>query len=241
MPHNPQIIWVGTDIGIFESIDNGLSWHISNNGLPAVSVYQMKIIGDQVVIATHGRGIWSVTIPELNNAPFISSFTHVEALNLSLTADLKVVYDSVQVFIDNVPDTVVKGNSAGVNTIPVVVKSGGTYAAYIQGFLGGVAYKSNTVDVTFTYSAIGIDEISATKQSGLYPNPASSFFRFDLDAEIKKYRIEIYTLNGQKVLSLENSNAVNNLVNVDFLTDGTYIVNLYYDNKKRTAKLIIKK
>jgi photosystem II stability/assembly factor-like uncharacterized protein len=240
MPHNPDIIWVGTDIGIFESIDNGLSWHIANNGLPAVSVYQMKISGDQVVIATHGRGIWSVTIPELLNAPFISKFVQVEALNLSLTANLNVAYDSVQVYIDNAIDSIVKGTSIGANTIPVVVRSGGTYVAYIIGYIGDIPYKSNTIDITFTNSAFGIDEISNTGKTDLYPNPANSYFRFDLDAKFKKYLVEIYTLNGQKVLSLEKNNSVNNLVNVDFLTNGTYLVNVYFDDRKVTKKLIIK-
>ena len=201
----------------------------------------MKISGDQVVIATHGRGIWSVTIPELLKTPFISKFVHVEALNLSLTADLNVVYDSVQVFIDNTFDTVVKGTSIGANIIPVVVKSGGTHAAYIIGYSEGAAYKSNTIDVTFTYSSIGIDQISETGKTEFYPNPASSFFIFDLDAKHKKYKIEIFALNGQKVLSAENHNTLKNIVNVGFLTEGTYLANLYYDNKKVARKLIIKK
>ena len=241
MPHNPNIIWVGTDIGLFESIDKGLSWNIANNGLPPVSVYQMKVSGDQVVIATHGRGIWSVTIPEFKNVPFISKFVQVEALNLSLTANLLVAYDSVQVYMDNIIDSTLSVTSIGTNTIPAVVKSGGTHVAYIIGYINGAAYKSNTIDVTFTYSSIGIDWISETDKTDFYPNPASSFFRFDLDSKYKKFRIEIFTLNGQKVLSLERNNAVNNLVNIDFLNDGTYLVNLYYDNRRGTKKLVLKK
>ena len=117
-------------------------------------VYQMKISGDQVVLATHGRGIWSVTIPELNNAPFISEFVQVEALNLSVTANLNVAYDSVQVYLNNAVDSVLTNTSVGAKAIPVVVNSGGTYAAYIIGYINGTAYKSNTMDITFTYSAL---------------------------------------------------------------------------------------
>lgn len=241
MPYNPDIIWVGTDIGIFESTDNGLSWHIINNGLPLVSVYQLKISGDQVIIATHGRGIWSVTIPELKNVPFINSFVQVEALNLSLTSTFNVVYDSVQVYIDYAIDSTLKSTVIGAGTIPVSVKSGGTHAAYILAYIDGVAYKSNTVDLTFTYSAYGVELISETNTTDLYPNPAGSYFGFDLDAKYKKYKIEIYSLSGRKVLTLENSNAVKNVVNVDVLTEGTYVVNLYFDHNKVVKKLIIKK
>ncbi len=241
MPHNPNIIWVGTDIGLFETIDNGLSWHIANNGLPPLPVYQMKISGEQVVIATHGRGIWSVTIPEILNAPSVSKFSQVENLNVSITADLKVVYDSVQIYTDSSGYAVVTGTVSGENTFNVSLGAYGNHAAYIIGYINGVAYKSNTKYGYFSPSAFGIDEISETGRTELYPNPANDFFRFDLDAKYKKYRIEIFTLSGQKVLSLENNNVVNNIVNVGSLPGGTYLVNLYFDNKKTTKKLIIKK
>lgn len=65
LPHKPETIWVGTEIGIVESKDNGVSWALLNSNLPSVSVWAMKVIDDQVVVATHGRGIWSITIPEL--------------------------------------------------------------------------------------------------------------------------------------------------------------------------------
>jgi hypothetical protein len=69
-PYNTDIIWAGTEIGIFESLDNGQNWHYSDNGFPAVSVWQMFIQDNEIVIATHGRGIWTASqwpgaVPEL--------------------------------------------------------------------------------------------------------------------------------------------------------------------------------
>ncbi|MBN2521741.1 MAG: T9SS type A sorting domain-containing protein [Bacteroidales bacterium] len=58
-PYNTDIIWAGTEIGIFESTDNGVSWHLANTGLPSVSVWQMFIQDNTLVVATHGRGIWT--------------------------------------------------------------------------------------------------------------------------------------------------------------------------------------
>ena len=62
MPYNTDIIWAGTEIGIFESTDNGANWHYADNGLPAVSVWQMFIQDNNIVVATHGRGIWSLDL-----------------------------------------------------------------------------------------------------------------------------------------------------------------------------------
>jgi photosystem II stability/assembly factor-like uncharacterized protein len=57
-----QTIWVGTEIGLFESTNNGTSWRLANNGLPAVHIWDMKVRDGQVVVATHGRGIWTVDL-----------------------------------------------------------------------------------------------------------------------------------------------------------------------------------
>lgn len=67
LPNEPQTIWAGTEIGIFESTDDGASWHMLDGNLPAASIWEMKVVDDQVVVATHGRGIWSLTIPELQD------------------------------------------------------------------------------------------------------------------------------------------------------------------------------
>ena len=75
------ILWAGTEIGLFESLDDGLSWHYADNGLPAVSIWQMDIIDLQLIVATHGRGIWTldltlVGIPEktADNEPVFSCY-----------------------------------------------------------------------------------------------------------------------------------------------------------------------
>ncbi len=57
-----QTIWVGTEIGLFESTNNGTSWRVANNGLPAVHIWDLKVRDGQVVVATHGRGIWTVDL-----------------------------------------------------------------------------------------------------------------------------------------------------------------------------------
>ena len=64
-PNNPDHIWVGTEIGIIETLNGGDSWALLNSNMPMVNILDMKIQDDQVILATYGRGIWSVTIPEI--------------------------------------------------------------------------------------------------------------------------------------------------------------------------------
>ena len=68
MPHATNVLWVGTDIGIFKSKSYGKEWNYAHNGLPAVSVWRMKIRDDEIVLATHGRGVWTVPLGEVDVA-----------------------------------------------------------------------------------------------------------------------------------------------------------------------------
>ena len=65
MPFDTNVLWAGTDIGVFETVDGGNNWYLVT-AFPPVSVWNMKIVDNQVVLATHGRGVWTAEIPELN-------------------------------------------------------------------------------------------------------------------------------------------------------------------------------
>jgi photosystem II stability/assembly factor-like uncharacterized protein len=58
-PEGKQI-WVGSDIGLLESKDGGETWALANNGLPSVPVYDIRYREKQIVVATHGLGIFSL-------------------------------------------------------------------------------------------------------------------------------------------------------------------------------------
>ena len=68
MPQAAHVLWAGTEIGIFVSKSSGIEWNYANNGLPAVSVWRMKIRDDELLVGTHGRGVWTVPLSEIDVA-----------------------------------------------------------------------------------------------------------------------------------------------------------------------------
>jgi photosystem II stability/assembly factor-like uncharacterized protein len=58
-PRNPDLLYAGTEYGLFISMDGGLSWHKQRH-LPAVPVHDLALHPRErdLVIATHGRGIY---------------------------------------------------------------------------------------------------------------------------------------------------------------------------------------
>lgn len=114
MPFNKDILWVGTDIGIFETEDGGVTWTLISD-FPAVPVYDMKVVNDQVVIASYGRGIWSATIPELNTYTLSDylAFPTVTTVQKGISSLQTIVtynvtsddVNRIKIFIDDVEQT----------------------------------------------------------------------------------------------------------------------------------------
>ena len=57
-PVRSGLLYVGTETGIYVSLDDGESWHRLQNNLPVVPVYDLKIKDGDLVAGTHGRSFW---------------------------------------------------------------------------------------------------------------------------------------------------------------------------------------
>jgi len=147
MPHSPKTLWAGTEIGIFESTDDGVSWHMLEGNFPPVSVYDLQIVGNQVVIATHGRGIWSVDIPEIDNIPVISDLREVNDKVINLNMDVKVAYDSLEIYVNNNLYENIKSPSVGEQAFEITVQEAGSYKSYVLAYMDESALKSNEKEV----------------------------------------------------------------------------------------------
>ncbi|HEX3944548.1 MAG TPA: hypothetical protein VHW69_10710 [Rhizomicrobium sp.] len=62
-PKNPNILFVGTEFGLYVSLDAGATWSpFAPNNFPNVAVRDLafQTRDDDLVLATHGRGIWII-------------------------------------------------------------------------------------------------------------------------------------------------------------------------------------
>ncbi|MFN8669372.1 MAG: hypothetical protein U0164_19455 [Gemmatimonadaceae bacterium] len=66
-PTNPDLLFVGTDVGAFVSLNRGQSWQRFMTGLPTVPVNDLKIHprDKELIAATHGRSVYVVDIAAL--------------------------------------------------------------------------------------------------------------------------------------------------------------------------------
>jgi hypothetical protein len=95
---NRDLLFVGTSVGVYASLDRGATWTKFMTGLPTVPVYDLKIHprDNELIAATHGRSFWVVDITPLQqmtrsaiasvvtNAPYL--FTPKTALQYTTRA-----------------------------------------------------------------------------------------------------------------------------------------------------------
>ena len=61
-PRNPNVLYVGTDFGVYVSTNGGDKWEVLGGNLPSqqVSDLQFQSRDQIIVISTYGRGIWAI-------------------------------------------------------------------------------------------------------------------------------------------------------------------------------------
>ena len=57
-PKEKGLLYAGTELGVYVSFDDGDHWQPLQLNLPATSVHDLVIHGDDLVIGTHGRSFW---------------------------------------------------------------------------------------------------------------------------------------------------------------------------------------
>lgn len=63
-PGDPNSLYVGTEVGIFDSSDGGATWSTDEAGPAEVSVDELTFMANSTTLlaATHGRGIWTAEL-----------------------------------------------------------------------------------------------------------------------------------------------------------------------------------
>ena len=83
-PVNPNLIFLGTEMGLFVSLDHGKAWVRFKNKVPQTGIYDMAFQTKQndLVLATHGRGI--IIIDDLTPLRNLLSLFWIRSLHFCL-------------------------------------------------------------------------------------------------------------------------------------------------------------
>lgn len=57
-PKQQGLLYAATELRVYVSLDDGDHWHLLQNNMPVTSVRDLVVHGDDLAIATYGRGFW---------------------------------------------------------------------------------------------------------------------------------------------------------------------------------------
>jgi photosystem II stability/assembly factor-like uncharacterized protein len=89
-PRDRNLLFAGTESGVYVSRDDGRHWQPLQLNLPTTSVQDMVIHGDDLVIATHGRSFW-----------ILDDITPLRQIDDAINARAWLYSPSVAVRVDN--------------------------------------------------------------------------------------------------------------------------------------------
>ncbi len=193
-PDNPDIIWVGTEIGIVESTDNGGNWALIDD-FPNVSVWDMKGQDNQVVIATHGRGIWTANLEAdqvTGKTPVIIASGTSPLGKLVLRIQSLESYDSLQFFAEATLSKTAYNISSGVTDFELNNITPGDKNIRMICYKGKVPYQSGN---------------HKTKQVDVLPakNTYSTYFNTLNDVQVNGLSLQNFSAASGQRKSLQTN------------------------------------
>jgi photosystem II stability/assembly factor-like uncharacterized protein len=156
-PRNQQQLYVGTDIGIYESQDNGLTWSTSQQGPADVAVDELSFInGSELLLAaTHGRGLWTADTASVLTFGPPTNVTAAASGTTSVTVNWTAVpgATSYQVLRSSNGAAYTNAPGGAVTSSPYTdtsVQSGTTYLYRVQSIASGAPSNPSLPDLATT-------------------------------------------------------------------------------------------
>jgi len=139
-PRRRGLLFTGTERAVFVSFDDGDHWQSLQQNLPPASMRDLAIHGDDLIVATHGRGFWM--IDNINVLRQISTdvgraylFQPANAILLTQASDNGTPMPRDEPLAENAPygamiDYYLKANASGPLTLEILDPAGEVIRKY---------------------------------------------------------------------------------------------------------------
>ena len=178
-----NVLYLGSEVGVFGSSTGGDSWSTGNDGPANVAIDELFWLGNKLVAVTHGRGMFSI-IPDIGNHPPVVTTASVFPASPTTTNDLQAVVESAS---DPDGDPIIfryEWQESGTNLVGQTSSNllagatfaGGLYRCVItpnDGQIDGTPFPTAAVPVPVDSDGNGINddwEVQYFGQIGIDPN-----------------------------------------------------------------------
>ena len=256
-PYNTNHLYIGNDIGVYKSIDGGITWNYVSEGIPFVAVTNFDYVRTgytgKLRVGTYGRSAYEtdLTIPvELisftgrseKGKVILEWSTSSEINNLGFEIERKILQ------IDNESDWVLIGFKGGKGT--TTEPQDYSYVDDITSIsANSVQYRLKQIDFDGSYEISDIVLIANPAPSTFvlqqnYPNPFNSITVIRYSVPIKsKVKLTIINSIGEEIITLQSElkEAGNHeeIWNAEGLSSGIYFYKIQAGNFVETKKMVL--
>lgn len=86
-PRREGLLYAGTEFGMFVSFDDGMNWQSLQLNLPVTPVSDIKVVGDDLVLSTMGRGFWILyDVSPIRDADQVAGVVHLYPVSEAVRA-----------------------------------------------------------------------------------------------------------------------------------------------------------
>lgn len=248
-PINPQIIYAGSDMGVYVSPDRGLTWQDYNNGFwDVVQVYDLQISADnKLIAATHGKGVFKSDLFSLSTLPATlidfsgSNRNQYNEIRWTVTDEYDVSQYELQKSSNGI-------HFSAVTSMPGRNSTAQTTYTY-HDWIGNGSYehfyrlKIVNTDGSFTYSTVIFIRSASKSQFQVLNNPFRDqvILQYNL-ARDKTIRIRLLNAPGAIIRRMQYrttaGSGVYTLYGLGSLIPGVYILEIETDDYSETIRLI---
>jgi photosystem II stability/assembly factor-like uncharacterized protein len=141
-PSRKGLLFAGTERAVFISFDDGDNWRPLNLNMPITSMRDIEIYGNDLIVATHGRGFWVMddigSLRQMNDSIAKADaylFKPTDAINVIRTSDNGTPFQKDEPQAENPPDGAVidyylRKAATGPVTLEILDASGATLHTY---------------------------------------------------------------------------------------------------------------
>jgi photosystem II stability/assembly factor-like uncharacterized protein len=141
-PVKRGLLFAGTELGVYVSFNDGDSWQSLQLNLPPTSMRDLAIHGDDLAVATHGRGLWvldNITplrqIDSTTAQADVILFKPADAINMPAGSEHGTPLPKDEPFAENPPngamiDYYLKSAASGPITLEILDQGGQTVRRY---------------------------------------------------------------------------------------------------------------
>jgi ligand-binding sensor domain-containing protein len=231
-----SIMWASAYGGLSKYNGKWKQYNRSNSGIPHSTVYSTTVVGQSKYVCTEGglasfNGYgWDI---EFNDKTLVFRYDTIGRNYWAGTSngvkryiiDWDTSYNTTNSILTDNYITALEIDKYG--NIWIGTWGGGLYCIENK--------KWRKLDLN-----TGIEPNEKDKEILVYPNPSSGFLNIKFDILTKNKLIEIHNIEGNLLL-LKRLNSVDGLFRLDIrsLNSGFYILDIIFDNKKITKKIIV--